>query len=282
MKDSCQDRSVREGPMISDEDIDLVLLANITTQWRKVAHVVGTTMMLIDPDERGGRDDLYFAKRVAVLAEKGLIESAGNLSDMGRSEVRLSSKSPRDSRQFPPGWTDPVQSSDNIDRKLLRVKRLVNQALYEEALADCGKLLSSDPEHKDKILRVRAHAFAGSGDDKNAVRDHELVINGGSPELRDYYLGAFRAISAEQLDKAVIWSEELLKLGREQKKIWFESATLFYLSYAHMKLGDYDRAIQYLDEAIRVESDIAMPVPEGMCHHTHLREEIDRRKNTST
>lgn len=29
--------------MLSDEDIDLILLANVTNQWRKVARVVATT-----------------------------------------------------------------------------------------------------------------------------------------------------------------------------------------------------------------------------------------------
>lgn len=162
----------------------------------------------------------------------------------------------------------------------MRVKRLVNQKSYGEALAECGKLLSSDPEHKNEILRVRAYAFAMSGDYESAVADYEAVINGDSPSLRNYYLGAFDALSLKDFEKAVAWFEKLLRLGREQKKTGFEAATLFYLSYAYTRLDEYEKAIRYLDEAIGVESDIAMPVPEGMCHHTHLREEIERRKNT--
>jgi hypothetical protein len=75
--------------MISDEEIDILLLANITNQWRKVAFVVGWTMMKIDRDQLSGRNDLYFAKRVAVLVERGLIEYVGDLSRMGHCEVRL-------------------------------------------------------------------------------------------------------------------------------------------------------------------------------------------------
>ena len=265
--------------MISDEDIDLVLLAQITDQWRKVAYVVGTAMTLIDREQLGGRNDLYFAKRVVIMAEKGLIESAGDMSSLRHSEVRLSSKSISDYRQFPPGWNDPAQPSDNIKRKLLRVERLINQALYEEALVECGNLLSTDPEHKDEILRVRAHAFAMSGDDASAIRDHELVITGGSPKLSDYNLGAFRAISAEEFEKAVVWFEELLRLGREQKETGFESATLFYLAYLYMEFKEFDKAIDYLAAAERIEPEGGIPIPNvGMCNHTQLLEEIELRK----
>ena len=76
--------------MISDEEIDAALLANVTNQWRKVALVVGTTMMQIDSAQRAGLDDLYFAKRAAVLVEKGLVQSSGDLEQMRHCEVRLS------------------------------------------------------------------------------------------------------------------------------------------------------------------------------------------------
>ena len=37
------------SPKISDEEIDQILMANITHQWRKVARVVAMTMRQIDP-----------------------------------------------------------------------------------------------------------------------------------------------------------------------------------------------------------------------------------------
>lgn len=76
--------------MISDEKIDAILLANVNNQWQKVALVVGATMMQIDSIQRVGLDDLYFAKRAAVLVEKGIIESSGELNEMRHCEVRLS------------------------------------------------------------------------------------------------------------------------------------------------------------------------------------------------
>ncbi len=75
--------------MISDKEIAVALLANITNKWRKVAFVVGTTMMQIDAAQRVGRDDLYFAKRVAALVEQGLIDINGDLNQMRQCEVRL-------------------------------------------------------------------------------------------------------------------------------------------------------------------------------------------------
>jgi uncharacterized protein DUF3658 len=74
--------------MISDEEIDAALMAQITARWRKVASVVGSAMMALG-EKRHGRDDLYFAGRVAFLALTGVIEYDGDLGQMGRCEVRL-------------------------------------------------------------------------------------------------------------------------------------------------------------------------------------------------
>jgi Protein of unknown function len=74
--------------MISDEEIDQALLANITHDWRKVARVVGSAMSQLG-SKRAGRNDLYFAERVAHLVERGLIEFDGDLAQMGRCEIRL-------------------------------------------------------------------------------------------------------------------------------------------------------------------------------------------------
>ncbi len=67
--------------------IDAALLSNACSNWRKVARVVGTTMMGIR--NLGGIPDLYYAQRVRKLVEAGQLEAQGNLSYMGLSEVRL-------------------------------------------------------------------------------------------------------------------------------------------------------------------------------------------------
>lgn len=49
-------------------------------------------MMQFNIDERAGQNDVYFAKKIAVLAESGLIEFEGDLNQMERCEVRLQPK----------------------------------------------------------------------------------------------------------------------------------------------------------------------------------------------
>lgn len=78
--------------MIDDDEIYVLLLANVTSRWRKMAYVVGVTMMQIDPAMRTGKDDLYFATLVVGLINKGLLEYTGDLSNMRKCEGRLSSK----------------------------------------------------------------------------------------------------------------------------------------------------------------------------------------------
>ena len=70
------------------EEIDKSLLANASNYWRKVARVVGTTMMEL-PERVPEIPDIYYAERVKELVRKGLLESQGDLAYMRYSEVRL-------------------------------------------------------------------------------------------------------------------------------------------------------------------------------------------------
>lgn len=78
------------GVMIRDEDIDVAVLASITNEWQKLAFVVGKTMMQIESSQLSGRDDLYFAGRIRIMVESGLVEYDGDLQQMRQCEVRLS------------------------------------------------------------------------------------------------------------------------------------------------------------------------------------------------
>ncbi|HLA94788.1 MAG TPA: DUF3658 domain-containing protein [Pyrinomonadaceae bacterium] len=68
------------------ENIDRRIIASSSTQWRKVARIVGATMQ---EDKIGGIPDIFYSQRVRKLVEDGRLESEGNLDYMGRSEVRL-------------------------------------------------------------------------------------------------------------------------------------------------------------------------------------------------
>lgn len=72
------------------ELIDTALLAQVSTNWRKVARIVGTAMLSM-PSRPKGVPDVFFAKRVVLLVEAGRLESQGDLRRMGFSEVRLRS-----------------------------------------------------------------------------------------------------------------------------------------------------------------------------------------------
>jgi hypothetical protein len=70
------------------EDIDAMLLSNVTERWRKVAMVTGMVMTQAETREFG-LPDIYYAERIRELAAKGAIESAGNLNHMRYTEIRL-------------------------------------------------------------------------------------------------------------------------------------------------------------------------------------------------
>lgn len=81
------------------QKIDEGLLSNCCDKWRKVARVVGTTMMSDGPYRFENVPDVFYSQRVRLLVEKGLLESQGNLDFMRYSEIRLA-KPPRDQQSI--------------------------------------------------------------------------------------------------------------------------------------------------------------------------------------
>ncbi len=67
--------------------IDDTLLANTCDKWRKVARVVGTTMMEL-PCRVKEIPDVFYSQRIQKLVKDELLESQGDLSYMRYSEVR--------------------------------------------------------------------------------------------------------------------------------------------------------------------------------------------------
>lgn len=90
-----------DGPMSPDEikiasaldsdfirKVDEALLSHARAKSRKVAFIVGATMM--DKTLRlPGLSDVFYASRVKELVKKGLLVAEGNLDYMRYSEVRL-------------------------------------------------------------------------------------------------------------------------------------------------------------------------------------------------
>ncbi|BCJ89354.1 hypothetical protein IZ6_00890 [Terrihabitans soli] len=72
-------------------EMDRRLLSHASTRFRKVAYVVGMSMMEKD-DRFKGIFDIFFARRVAELVKAGRLESQGDLRRMRYSEVRLPEK----------------------------------------------------------------------------------------------------------------------------------------------------------------------------------------------
>jgi hypothetical protein len=73
-----QEELVNKLKVSEIERIDEAVLSNISGYWKKVASVVGATMMDLESRVEGILD-IYYANRIIYLAEKGLIESQGNL-----------------------------------------------------------------------------------------------------------------------------------------------------------------------------------------------------------
>jgi hypothetical protein len=83
-----QNRIVNQLSDIEIQKIDELLLSNSSDKWRKVARVVGTTMMDLS-GQFSGIPDIFYALRIKKLVNEGRLESQGNLDFMRYSEVRF-------------------------------------------------------------------------------------------------------------------------------------------------------------------------------------------------
>ena len=98
---SAEDEFEPDGPMSPEQaavaaslspemvaKIDTALMSHARSRERKVAMIVGLTMM--QPEVRvPGLPDLYYAERVKHLVKAGKLIAEGNLDYMRYSEVRL-------------------------------------------------------------------------------------------------------------------------------------------------------------------------------------------------
>jgi tetratricopeptide (TPR) repeat protein len=159
-----------------------------------------------------------------------------------------------------------------------RIKGLLEGGEPDSALAECNALLAKHPGSRADLLRLRAYVFAHRGMYEEAIADREALIGSGEGILRDYYQLGDNALSAGRFADASKWFQEVLRVGAEQKESWFDSAALLLLSYSQMRLGHLQEAAKYVEKAMALEPDCAMPVRgEGVVAGQSLRDEITRR-----
>lgn len=70
------------------EKIDKAILKNSSHQWRKVARVVGQTLLEFQSDFPGV-PDIFYSERIELLVNSGALQSQGNLKKMRYSEIKL-------------------------------------------------------------------------------------------------------------------------------------------------------------------------------------------------
>jgi len=76
---------------LTNEDIasiDEQLFSLCDGQFRKIAHIVGMVMSL-QPKCRSEIPDVFYAQRVRMLVERGVLQAQGDLTRMGCCEVRI-------------------------------------------------------------------------------------------------------------------------------------------------------------------------------------------------
>ena len=79
--------SVDKLTPVQVDHIDEVLLSNTAGTWRKIARVVGSSMIELQ-NQYQDIPDIYFAQRVRKMVLNGTLDSQGSIDRMRYSEVR--------------------------------------------------------------------------------------------------------------------------------------------------------------------------------------------------
>lgn len=165
-----------------------------------------------------------------------------------------------------------------MKQEIARIKSLANSRDYGEALAACDALLRSGEGESAELLRVRAYVHSRSGNFDRAIDDYRVVLESGDAQLRDWYLAADNALEAERYTDATEWFSEVIRLGDLQSETWFRSASLFYLSYCRLMIGNPEEALNLLSEASSLDPEIELHLPRlGTCSAQKLQAEILKR-----
>ena len=72
------------------EEIDAMLLSQASNRYRKVARIVGCSLLELK-DKYPGLPDVFYSERVQALVKSGRLEAQGNLRYMRYSEIKLCS-----------------------------------------------------------------------------------------------------------------------------------------------------------------------------------------------
>ena len=160
-----------------------------------------------------------------------------------------------------------------------RLTALFTKGQYEEAFAECERLLNTSPDLTDDVLRARAFGYARSGDYENTVFDWEKILAGANANLSDYFQTGFYHLYIPQYAEAIVRFKEVLRIGEETGNDWFKSSVLFYLSYAHMEIGSLEDASRWMNILQDLSEEGGLILPQSSwCTYSQLREEIERRR----
>jgi tetratricopeptide (TPR) repeat protein len=163
---------------------------------------------------------------------------------------------------------------------LSEIKSARNKGDYDAALKGCEDLLSRDADDLD-ALRIRATVLALMKRYREALADYQVVIGSGSRKIGDYYLAAETAYLLGEYKLGCGWLGRVLDIGAESDEDGFNSAAHFLSAYGLMKLGKYDQALDSLNSAEAIDSNISLPLPgeSGVASAQQLRTEIIRRRH---
>ena len=134
------------------------------------------------------------------------------------------------------------------------IRRLVSEGRSDQALTECDGRIAADPQ-EPMLYRARAYARAQARLLLEAIDDLSIVVDLDPGEPRDYFTrGRYRLMLGDN-SGAVADLTKTLDLSRELASEYYVDEAYLYRAEAHLRLRDYDRALEDIRSARTVDDD---------------------------
>lgn len=156
--------------------------------------------------------------------------------------------------------------------ELMRINALIKARCFDDALRACDVLIAESATSYAAALRLRAAVRSAIGDFDSAIQDYLLLLESDDARLSDWYLAADNALEARRFTESAQWFQEVLRRGEVAGEDWYKGASLFYLSYCELMIGEPHKALVLLETAEKVDPSIELHLPGlGLCNISRLR-----------
>ncbi len=155
--------------------------------------------------------------------------------------------------------TTEITKDPSATNYYLRARLLRDAGRDKEALADTAKSLELQPDNNFWAHKIRSDVFNNMGDYQNGLMEGRLAVYANPKEYRGYMCIALAMYHLGHYKEAIEKMTKSLELNHDPNLPNIgdnRSMSRYYRAASLNKLGEYEKALKDLDEAIRAPAQV--------------------------